>query len=102
MIFNGENERYEKVIVTGATGMVGATMIEQMLADGIEVTGIIRPSSAKTRNLVENENFHVIECDIDNLLSLKKVLSKDYDTFYHFAWNGTYGASREDISFASV
>lgn len=87
----------KKVIVTGATGMVGATMIEQMLADGIEVTGIIRPSSAKTRNLVENENFHVIECDIDNLLSLKKVLSKDYDTFYHFAWNGTYGASRDDI-----
>ena len=87
----------KKVIVTGATGMVGATMVEQMLADGIEVTGVIRPSSAKTRNLVKSENFHVIECDIDNLLSLKDILAKDYDTFYHFAWNGTYGASREDI-----
>ncbi len=85
------------VIVTGATGMVGATMIEQMLADGIKVTGIVRPASSKMKNLTPHENLKIVECDIDNLLSLKEVLSHDYDTFFHFAWNGTYGASREDI-----
>lgn len=85
------------VIVTGATGMVGATMIEQMLEDGIKVTGIVRPASSKMKNLTQNENLKIVECDIDNLLSLKEVLSHDYDTFFHFAWNGTYGASREDI-----
>ena len=87
----------EHVIVTGATGMVGATMIEQMLADGIRVTGIVRPASAKMKNLTPHQNLEIIECDIDNLLSLKEILSHDYDTFFHFAWNGTYGASREDI-----
>lgn len=87
----------EHVIVTGATGMVGATMIEQMLADGIRVTGIVRPASAKMKNLTSHQNLEIIECDIDNLLSLKETLSHDYDTFFHFAWNGTYGASREDI-----
>lgn len=87
----------EHVIVTGATGMVGATMIEQMLADGIRVTGIVRPASAKMKNLTSHQNLEIIECDIDNLLSLKEILSHDYDTFFHFAWNGTYGASREDI-----
>ena len=87
----------EHVIVTGATGMVGATMIEQMLADGIRVTGIVRPASAKMQNLTSHQNLEIIECDIDNLLSLKEILSHDYDTFFHFAWNGTYGASREDI-----
>lgn len=85
------------VIVTGATGMVGATMIEQMLEDGIKVTGIVRPASSKMKNLTPHENLKIVECDIDNLLSLKEVLSHDYDTFFHFAWNGTYGASREDI-----
>lgn len=85
------------VIVTGATGMVGATMIEQMLADGIKVTGIVRPASAKMKNLTAHGNLEIIECDIDNLLSLQDVLTHDYDTFFHFAWNGTYGASREDI-----
>lgn len=87
----------EHVIVTGATGMVGATMIEQMLADGINVTGIVRPSSAKMKNLTPHQNLEIIECDIDNLLSLKELLSHDYDTFFHFAWNGTYGASRENV-----
>lgn len=87
----------EHVIITGATGMVGATMIEQMLADGIRVTGIVRPASAKMKNLTPHQNLEIIECDIDNLVSLKETLSHDYDTFFHFAWNGTYGASREDI-----
>lgn len=87
----------KKVLITGATGMVGATMIEQMLNDGIKVTGIIRPSSKKMNNLVSSSDLEIIECDIDDLLSLKKELSTDYDTFYHFAWNGTYGSSRDDV-----
>lgn len=37
-----------------------------------------------------------MECDINDLISLKEKLSSDYDTFYHFAWDGTYGDSRND------
>ena len=88
----------KKVVITGATGMVGATLSEQLLDDGIEVTAIIRPSSSKIENLPQNPLMHVIECDIDNLLDLKKILSKDYDTFYHVAWGGAYGNSRDDVS----
>lgn len=87
----------KKVIVTGATGMIGASMIEQMLSDGIEVTAIIRPGSNKIKNLPCGDGIRVVECDITNLLSLKDILDKDYDTFYHFAWDGTYGDSRNDI-----
>lgn len=85
-----------KVAVTGATGMIGASMIEQMVNDGIRVTAIVRPNSKKINNLIKDENIDVIECDIDNLLSLKDKMDKDYDTFYHFAWDGTYGDSRDD------
>lgn len=86
----------KKVAVTGATGMIGASMIEQMVEDGIEVTAIVRPNSKKINNLIKNDKITVIECDIDNLLSLKDKMDKDYDTFYHFAWDGTYGDSRDD------
>ena len=86
----------KKVIVTGATGMIGASMIEQMVADGIEVTAVIRPNSPKRSNLIEHENVKVVECDINCLLDLKEKLEKGYDTFYHFAWDGTYGDSRDD------
>ena len=85
-----------QVIVTGATGMLGASMIEQMVADGIKVTAVIRSNSKKRRNLIDHENIQVVECDIDELLTLKSVLTGTYDTFYHFAWDGTYGDSRND------
>ena len=87
----------EKVIVTGATGMIGASMIEQMVADDIEVTAVIRPNSKKRKNLIEHKNISVIECDISDLLTLKERLKNEYDTFYHFAWDGTYGDSRNDV-----
>lgn len=87
----------KKVIVTGATGMIGATMIEQMVQDGVEVTAIVRPNSKKINNLIQHSLIQVIECNLHDLLSLKnKGLSNDYDTFYHFAWDGTYGDSRND------
>lgn len=85
-----------KVLVTGATGMIGASMIRQMLPDGVEVTAIVRPNSKKRKNLPKHYNLNVLECDIDNLLSLKEQLNADYDTFYHFAWDGTYGDSRNE------
>ena len=87
----------KRVIITGATGMVGATMIEHMLKDNIEITAIMRPSSAKRSNIPASPYLKCIECDIDNLLSLKDVLQQGYDTFYHFAWNGTFGSSRDDV-----
>lgn len=86
----------DKVLVTGASGMVGATMIEQMLRDGVRVTAIIRPNSPKRCNLPEHDDLNIIECDISNLPMLRDSIGKDYDTFYHFAWDGTYGASRDD------
>lgn len=84
----------ENVIVTGATGMIGASMIEQMVADGVHVTAVCRPNSKKRNNLINNPLVTVVECDINDLISLKEKLSSDYDTFYHFAWDGTYGDSR--------
>lgn len=86
----------KKVIVTGATGMIGASMIEQMVVDGIEVTAVIRPNSPKRSNLIEHENVKVVECDVNCLFDLKEKLENGYDTFYHFAWDGTYGDSRDD------
>lgn len=86
----------ENVIVTGATGMIGASMIEQMVADGVHVTAVCRPDSKKRNNLIKHPLITVVECDINNLISLKEKLLLSYDTFYHFAWDGTYGDSRND------
>lgn len=86
-----------RVIVTGATGMIGASLIEQLIKDDIEVTAIVRPNSAKLANLVISPKVTVVECDVNSLLSLSDKLDGKYDIFYHFAWDGTYGNSRDDM-----
>lgn len=87
----------ENVIVTGATGMIGSAMIAQMVQDGIHVTAVCRPHSAKKKNLPQNALVTTVECDINDLNSLQDKLKGEYDTFYHFAWEGTYGDARNDI-----
>lgn len=87
----------KKVIITGATGMVGASMIDQMIQDGIQVLAVIRPESKKRENLPISQQVQIVECDIDRLMSLSTVISETYDTFYHFAWDGTYGDSRNNV-----
>lgn len=86
----------KNVIVTGATGMIGASMIEQMVADGIHVTAVCRPNSKKRSNLIKHELIDVVECDISQLAKLPDIIQEKHDTFYHFAWDGTYGDSRDD------
>ena len=86
----------KKVIVTGATGMIGASMIEQMVQDGISVTAVVRPNSTKINNLIKHENVKVVACDVRSLSTLGEKLPHDYDAFYHFAWDGTYGDSRDN------
>lgn len=87
----------KRVVVTGATGMIGATLIDILIEDGIEVTAIVRPNSAKMNNLAKNEKVTIVECAVSNLLSLAELLTGPYDVFYHFAWDGTYGKSRDDL-----
>lgn len=85
------------VIVTGATGMVGATLINILRKEDIQVTAVIRPESVKIGNIDQIEGINIVECDIGNYEKLKKQLKKEYDTWFHFAWNGTYGESRNDV-----
>lgn len=85
------------VIVTGATGMIGATLIKKMLSKDINITAIVRPNSPKLINLPVNPKLKIIECDISNLKKLIGNLPKNYDTFFHMAWLGTYGAQRDNV-----
>ena len=41
----------ENVIITGATGMIGAHVAKVLMERGVNVTAIIRPMSEKTGNL---------------------------------------------------
>ena len=86
---------FRKAIITGATGMIASALIRVLVENGIEVAAICRPSSAKLSNIIDSELVKIYEADVSDLLSLKDKIPKG-DVFYHFAWGGTFGKSRND------
>lgn len=87
----------KRVIITGPTGTIGVALVDVLTKRGCEVYAVCRPDSSNIKNLKPHKNLHVVECDISNLLSLKDKLSSGFDAFYHFAWNGTFGESRNEV-----
>ena len=87
----------KKAIITGPTGAVGVSLIQELIAHGIAVTAVCRPGSKRIGSVPKDPLVQIVECGVENLLSLKDQLPRDYDAFYHFAWDGTYGETRQDL-----
>ena len=87
----------KKAIITGPTGAVGVSLIYELIANDIAVTVVCRPNSKRLGSIPKHDLVNIVECDVSNLLSLIESLPHDYDAFYHFAWDGTYGDSRQDL-----
>lgn len=87
----------KKAIITGPTGAVGVSLICELIQQGVHVTAVCRPHSKRISSIPKNELVDVVECGVENLLSLKELLPHDYDAFYHFAWDGTYGDTRQNL-----
>jgi UDP-glucose 4-epimerase len=87
-----------KVLITGPTGAVGVSLIQELISRGIEVTAVCRRGSKRISAVPSSPLVTVVECNLSEMSSLAETLPHDYDAFYHFAWDGTYGETRQDIS----
>ena len=88
----------KKVIITGPTGAVGVSLIEELIAHDIYVTAVCRENSQNITAIPQSPFVKVLECNLDQLQSLERKLPADYDVFYHFGWDGSFGAARMDLS----
>ena len=86
----------KRVIITGPTGAIGTALCDILTQEDVEVFAICRPNSKNILNLKRHKNLKVIECDIADLLTLTDKLDKGFDAFYHLAWSGTIGESRNN------
>ena len=86
-----------KYIVTGASGFIGNALTKKLLANGDEVWAIVR-SKDKINNL-DSEKLHIIEADFTQYSQLSDMIAgKDFDCFFHLAWQGTWGAAFQDYT----
>lgn len=85
----------KKVVITGATGMIGRALIKYLLEKDISILAIVREGSKKALDMPKHKSLRIVECSLNNLKKLE-ILENNYDTFFHFAWDGTFGNSRNE------
>lgn len=85
----------KKLIITGATGMIGSAIIREALKKDYDITCIVRKKSSRINNIPKNERVHIIDADICKYKDL--VLKERYDIFMHLAWNKTSVGGRDDV-----
>lgn len=87
----------KRVVITGATGVVGTALIKELVKNEVEVLVLCRKGSKRNMQIPIHPLVTMKNCPLDQLSDLKNDTGKEYDVFYHFAWDGTVGTARNDM-----
>ncbi|HHS9759109.1 TPA: NAD(P)H-binding protein [Klebsiella pneumoniae] len=82
------------IFVTGATGWVGSAVVEDLLAAGHQVTGLVR-SAAKAAPLAA-AGAKIVQASLDDLDTLRSVAST-VEAVIHTAFNHDYSRFIENV-----
>lgn len=86
----------KKIVVTGATSMLGVATIEECLKSGIEVVAVVHKNSKNFYRLPKSSALKIIEANLDELSTCTPDFN-DADVFYHFAWAATTHEGRLNV-----
>lgn len=85
----------KNVIVTGANGFIGSSLIKKLVEEEIRVVAV--DISFSESRLPASDLITCIETAIEEEKSLASSIPlADYDAFYHFAWRGVNGQEKAD------
>lgn len=85
----------KKILLTGATGMIGSAIIREALKHDYDITCLVRKDSPRIANIPQNERVHVVDCAVSDYKTLE--LPERYDVFMHLAWEKTTVGGRDDV-----
>lgn len=85
----------KKAIVTGGDGFIGRCLVNLLLNNNYEV--FVIGLNEKNIECLKTPKLHFIRAFFEDYQSLdNKIREKDFDLFFHFAWNGVYGEAFKD------
>ena len=87
-----------KIIVTGATSMIGVSIIEACLENNVSIIyAVVRSNTNRLHRIPKDSRIHIIRCNIDEYENLPKLIKDDCDVFYHIAWSATGSNRNNDV-----
>ena len=93
----------KNIIVTGATSMLGISLIEEALKAGEiqRIYAVIRPDTERTDRLPQDARIVRVPCRAEEYSELPALIPEKCQVFYHMAWAVT-GAKRNEDYLAQV
>lgn len=87
----------KRAIVTGATGVIGTALVEELIDREIEVLVLCRFDSKRIDNIPKNPLVTIKDCSLEKLSQFVGENDSKYDVMFHLAWAGTTGEARDNI-----
>ncbi len=87
-----------RAVVTGPTGGVGVNLIHALIEKQVAVYAVYRPDSPRATEIPVDPLVTPVQCDLFQLDKLAARIGEDCDAFFHLAWDGAYGAARNDTA----
>ncbi len=117
----------KRILIDGPTGVIGMSLIRYCIENRTQVTALCHRNSKRAELVPKHPLVLVVEADLSDYREMadlfrrrkeEKVsdaketagmcehsdhtawekLEPGYDAFYHFAWNGTFGDTRNDMT----
>lgn len=117
----------KRILIDGPTGVIGMSLIAYCIENEIQVTALCHKNSKRTALIPKHPLVSVVEADLSDYREMVQLLRRKkaaealefremaganedsnvmtwnqfeigYDVFYHFAWNGTFGDTRNDMT----
>lgn len=87
----------KKAIVTGANGFVGSALVRELVRRGVAVCAMDRVGC--DANIPQEQGVVFQPFELAHIADIaKEIPAGEYDTFYHFAWDGSAGPARGDTA----
>ncbi|MCM1103056.1 MAG: NAD(P)-dependent oxidoreductase [Clostridium sp.] len=117
----------ERILIDGPTGVIGMSLIQYCIVNHTQVVALCHKNSKRTVQIPKHPLVTVVEADLSDYREMADIfkrrkagkgikavetegtrrhsdhaawetLKPGYDAFYHFAWNGTFGDTRNDMA----
>lgn len=93
----------KKVIITGATGVIGRALVKICIETGYEVLAVVHRTSERAAELKTIDNCRVLHLDLleyDHAMEemVKQVIALDgYEVYFNLAWMAPFGEGRNNL-----